>query len=201
MTAWLIALACALLPMFWAVGACNRLIGLRTGFRLAFQQVDAQSKRRHDLVPGLVDAARPYLMQARHMLDGVTAARNQAFMASVLAADDPTDAAAIDRMVAAEAVLVTSLDRLLQASHGCGALWKNAGMRALASDLGNTESRLAFAQQAYNASVAQYNQAIDQFPGSLLANLFGFRRAAPLQAIRSAEERRAQDRAPPRRRP
>ena len=201
MTAWLIAFACTLLPLFWAVGAYNRLGKLRAAFRAAFLQVDAQSKRRHDLIPGLVDTAGGYLMHAHHMLDGVTAARNQAFTASVLAADDPTDAAAIGRMVAAETALVTSLDQLLTLSHSSTALWKDAGMRALSRDLGSTESRLAFAQQAYNDSVAQYNQAIAQFPGSMLASLFGFRRATPLETIRSAEDRRAQDGAALRRRP
>ncbi len=201
MTTWLILLACVLLPMFWAVGAYNRLVGLRTGFKAAFLQVDAQSKRRHNLVPALVDSVRGYLMHEHPVLDGVTAARNQAFTASVLAADDPTDAAAVDCMAAAEAALAIRLEQLLTLSHGCHALWSDAAMLALARDLGSTESRLAFAQQAYNDSVARYNQAITQFPGSMLATLFGFRRAAPLQAIRSAEDRRGQNRAPLQQRP
>ena len=135
----------------------------------------------------------------RQVLDGVTVARNQAFSAGVFAAGDPTDSAAMQRMAAAEAALVTSLDRMLALSHACPALWTDAAMLALAGDLGSTEGRLAFAQQAYNDSVAQYHASISQFPGSLLANLFGFRHAAPLQATRSTRERRGQLRAPSRR--
>lgn len=201
MAAWLILLACILLPMFWAVGAYKRLVGLRSSFQTAFLQVHAQSKRRHDLVPGLVEIARGYLMHERQTLDAVTAARNQAFTASVLAADDPTDAAAMQRMAGTEAALMSSLEQMMALSHACPALWADAGMLALASGLGSTDRRLVFAQQAYNDSVAQYNQAIVQFPGSLLAAVFGFRRAAPLQALRSAEDRRGQDSAALRRRP
>lgn len=201
MAAWLITLACVLPPMFCAVGAFKRLVGLRSGFQTVFLRVNVQSKRRHDLVPGLVEIARGYLMHERQTLDGVTAARNQAFTASVLAADDPTDTAAMQRMAAAEAALMSSLEQMLALSHACPALWADAGMLVLTSDLGSTERRLVFAQQAYNDSVVQYNQAIMQFPGSLLAAVFGFRRAAPLQAISSAEDRRDRDHAPPRRRP
>lgn len=201
MTAWLIVLACTLLPIFWAVGAYNRLADLRTGYQAAFLQVTVQAKRRHDLVPGLVEIARGYLMHARQTLDGVTAARNQAFTAGVLAADDPTDKAAMHRMEAAEATLASTLEQMLALSHACPPLRADAGMQALAGDLGSTESRLIFAQQAYNHSVAQYNEAITQFPGSLLATVFGFRATAPLQALRSAEDRRGLDRAPLRRRP
>lgn len=201
MAAWLILLACISLPMFWAVGAYKRLVGLRSSFQTAFLQVHAQSKRRHDLVPGLVEIARGYLMHERQTLDAVTAARNQAFTASVLAADDPTDTAAMQRMAGTEAALMLSLEQMLALSHACPALWADADMLVLASDLGSTDRRLVFAQQAYNDSVAQYNQAIVQFPGSLLAAVFGFRRAAPLQALRSAEDRRGQDSAARRRRP
>ena len=201
MVAWLIIPACILLPMFCAVGAYKRLVGLRSSFQTVFLRVNAQSKRRHDLVPGLVEIARGYLMHERQALDGVTAARNQAFTASVLAADDPTDTAAMQRMAAAEAALMLSLDQMLALSHACPSLWADAGMLVLASDLGSTERRLVFAQQAYNDSVVLYNQAVIQFPGSLLAAAFGFRRAAPLRAMSSAEDRRDRDRAPLRWRP
>lgn len=201
MAAWLVILACIFLPMFWAVGAYKRLSGLRTAFRNAFLQVSAQSQRRHDLIPGLVEIARGYLMYQPHVLDAVIAARNQAFTASVLAAHDPTDSEAMHRMVAAEAALVLILEQVLVLAHACPALWADATMLALAGDLGSTESRLIFAQQAYNQSVARYNAAITQFPGAFLTTVFGFRAATPLQAVRNAEDRRGRDRAALRRRP
>ena len=200
MTAWLVVVAIASLPVFWAVGACKRLVGLRSGFRNAFLEVSAQSKRRHDLVPYLLVIVPNYLMHQRRALDDVTAARNQAFTAGVLAAHDPTDTAALQRMAAAEAALGASLEQMLSLSHASAALWADRGMLSCTRDLRGTESRLVFAQQDYNDSVGQYNRAITQFPGSLLASMLGFRRAAPLQATRSADDRRGKGRMPLRQR-
>src|SRR3569832_2488977 len=92
MTALIILAVAALLVVFWAVGAYNRLVSLRNRFRNAFAQIDVQLKRRHDLIPNLVETAKAYIKHERETLEAVIAARNQAITANAAAAADPGNA-------------------------------------------------------------------------------------------------------------
>ena len=185
----IILLVIILAIVFWIVGAYNRLVALRNQFKNAFAQIDVQLKRRYDLIPNLVETAKGYMKHERETLEAVIAARNQAV--TVNANLDPTNAAAVQQLSAAEGALSSSLGKLFALSEAYPDLKANQNMMQLTEELTSTENRIAFARQAYNDNVMQYNTSIEQFPGSLIANNFGFKSAELLQATEAPEERKA----------
>ena len=190
MTALIIVLAIVLLLLFWAVGAYKRLVSLRNLFKNAFSQIDVQLKRRYDLIPNLVETAKGYMKHERETLEAVIAARNQAVSANARAASDPTEAAAVQQMASSEGVLATSLGKMLALSDAYPDLQANQNMLQLTEELTSTGNRIAFARQSYNDGVMQYNTALQQFPGSIIAGVFSFKLAEMLQATETPEERR-----------
>ncbi|MCH8621125.1 LemA family protein [Undibacterium sp. TS12] len=176
---------------FWVVGVYNRLVSLRNRFKNAFSQIDVQLKRRYDLIPNLVEVAKGYMKHERETLEAVITARNTAVLASSKAGSDPADAAAVQQLAAAEGTLTASLGKMFALSEAYPDLKANQNMMQLTEELTGTENKIAFARQAYNDSIMQYNTGIEQFPGSLIANMFGFRMGELLQATESAEERKA----------
>jgi LemA protein len=191
MIAGIVFLAIILLLVFWAVGAYNRLVSLRNQFKNAFAQIDVQLKRRYDLIPNLVETAKGYMKHERETLEAVIAARNQAVSANAKASSNPADAQAVQQMGAAEGALSSSLGKLFALSEAYPDLKANENMMQLTEELTGTENRIAFSRQAYNDSVMQYNTSIEQFPGSVIANMFAFRSAELLQATEAPEERKA----------
>ena len=156
------------------VGIYNRLVALRNDFKNQFAQIDVQLKRRHDLIPNLVETAKGYMAHERGTLDEVVAARNGAVAARQLAATDPTDAGAIQKVAAAEGVLTQSLGRLFAVAEAYPNLKANETMLQLQNELTETENRISLARQAYNESVRNYNTQREIFPNSLLAGIFNF---------------------------
>ncbi len=191
MAALIILLVIILVFVFWAVGAYNRLVSLRNRFKNSFAQIDVQLKRRYDLIPNLVETAKGYMKHERETLEAVIAARNQAVTANAKAVGDPSDAAAVQQLSAAEGTLTASLGKMFALSEAYPDLKANQNMMQLTEELTGTENKIAFSRQAYNDSVMQYNTSIEQFPGSVIANMFGFRAGELLQATESAEERKA----------
>ncbi|MBC3862742.1 LemA family protein [Undibacterium jejuense] len=187
----IVFLAIVALIVFWVIGVYNRLVTLRNRFKNAFAQIDVQLKRRYDLIPNLVEVAKGYMKHERETLEAVIAARNQAVSASSKAGLDPADAASVQQLSAAEGTLTASLGKMFALSESYPDLKANENMIQLTEELTSTENKIAFARQAYNDSVMQYNTGIEQFPGSLIANNFGFKNAELLQATESAEERKA----------
>ena len=181
---------CAVL-LFWAVGAYNRLIRLKNIIVNAFGQIDVQLKRRYDLIPNLVEAAKKYLLHERETLEAVIAARNQARAASDAARNRPTHAPEVLALAAAEQALGSSLGRLFAVAEAYPELKADVTIRELSEELTSTENKIAFARQAYNDSVLDYNTAQAQFPTLLIARVFGFAPSAILQATESAVERQA----------
>ena len=181
---------CAVL-LFWAVGAYNRLIRLKNIIANAFGQIDVQLKRRYDLIPNLVEAAKKYLLHERETLEAVIAARNQARAASDAARNRPTHAPEVLALAAAEQALGSSLQRLFAVAEAYPELKADATISELSEELTSTENKIAFARQAYNDSVLDYNTAQAQFPTLLIARVFGFAPSAILQATESAVERQA----------
>ena len=179
-----------LLSSAYAVAVYNRLVTLRNVLRNAFSQIDVQLKRRHDLIPNLVETAKGYLAHEHQTLEAVIAARNQAVAASQVAAKNPVDAGALKGMAAAEAALSGTVGRLLAVSEAYPDLKANQTMAALTEELTSTENKVAFARQAFNDDVAIYNVALERFPATLLAGSFGFDEAA-LWEIETPEEREA----------
>ena len=191
MTAVLVLLAIIAVVVFWGVGVYNRIIALRNYFENAFSQIDVQLKRRYDLIPNLVETAKAYMAHERETLEAVISARNHAVDANKKVAGHPVDATAFKQMVAADGVLDTSLGKFFALSEAYPDLKANQTMMQLSEELSSTENRIAFARQGYNDSVMSYNVAIQQFPGSVIANSLGFKAAELLEATEAPEERKA----------
>jgi LemA protein len=186
----IILVAIVLLLLFWGVGAYNRLVSLRNQFKNAFAQIDVQLKRRYDLIPNLVETAKGYMKHEREALEAVIAARNQAVTANAKAAGNPADAGAMQQMAAAESVLTSSLGRMFALSEAYPELKANENMLQLSEELTSTENRIAFARQAYNDGVMDYNTSLEQFPVSIIAGMFAFKSAELLQSTESPDERK-----------
>jgi LemA protein len=174
---------------FWMLGAYNRLVRHRNEIGNAFAQIDVQLKRRHDLIPNLVEVAKKYVQHERDTLEAVIAARNGAKSAGDAAAAKPADAQRIGALAAAEGSLAGALRQLAVVVEAYPALKADATLNQLSEELGHTENRIAFARQAFNDAVLDYNNAAQQVPTNLVAGVFGFREAAALQATTSEAER------------
>ena len=172
-----------------AVSVYNGLVALKNRFRNAYAQIDVQLKRRYDLIPNLVETAKAYLAHERQTLEAVIAARNQAAAANTRAAADPGDRGAIGAVAVAEGALGASLGRLFALAEAYPQLKADASMKQLAEELSSTENRIAFARQAFNDAVMQYNTTRESFPGLLLAGAFA--PAQLLEATSKPEEREA----------
>ncbi len=185
---WIVLLA---VTIFWAVGAYNRLVRLKNVIANAFGQIDVQLKRRYDLIPNLVEAAKKYLQHERDTLEAVMTARNQARTASDAVRSRPANAQAVTTLAAAEQELDGSLGRLFAVAEAYPELKADQTIRELSEELTSTENKVTFARQAYNDAVLDYNNAQGQFPALLLARLFGFAPSAMLRSTESAVERQA----------
>jgi LemA protein len=175
----------------FVVGTYNGLIGRRNRYKNAYAQIDVQLKRRYDLIPNLVETVKGYMKHERETLEAVIQARNMAYTAAQGAAQNPGDPSAMKSLASAEGQLSAGLGRLLALSESYPDLKANQNMRDLSEELTSTENKVAFARQAYNDSVTEYNNAAQVFPAVMFAAMFGFTQAALLEAIESAEERKA----------
>jgi LemA protein len=173
----------------WMLAAYNRLVRHRNEIGNAFAQIDVQLKRRHDLIPNLVEVARKYVQHERDTLEAVIAARNGARKASEAAAARPADAGRIAALGSAEDALAGMMSKLAVVVEAYPALKADASLRDLSEELNHTENRIAFSRQAFNDAVLDYNNAAQQAPTNLVAGIFGFKDAAPLQATTSEAER------------
>ena len=187
----LISIAILAILVFWAVGAYNRLVRLKNIIANAFGQIDVQLKRRYDLIPNLVEAAKKYLSHERETLEAVINARNQAKSASDVVRSRPANALAVTTLAVAEQALTHSLGNLFALNEAYPELKADETIRELSEELTSTENKVAFARQAFNDAVLDYNDAQGQFPAVLIAKLFSFAPSAMLQATESAEERKA----------
>ena len=188
-TSQIVILAVAALLLFWAVGAYNRLIRLRNEISNAFAQIDVQLKRRHDLIPNLVEVARKYLEHERETLERVTAARAQVMAATDLVKSNPNQSGPIKSLGMAEGVLASALGRFQAVVESYPELKADQHMRELSEELTHTENKVAFSRQLFNDASLDYNNAAHQFPTNVVANLFGFRTAAMLQSTSTEAER------------
>jgi LemA protein len=176
---------------FYFVGVYNHLITLRNLYRNAFTQIDIQLKRRYDLIPNLVEAAKGYLTHERGTLEAVMKARNSAVDASHAAAQSPGSAAAMAGLGRAEEALTGVLSRLLAVVEAYPDLKANQTIANLMEELTSTENKVSFARQAYNDAVTGYNIHREKFPQNVIASTFDFKAAALLEVVEKAEERTA----------
>ena len=184
-----VVLAVVLVALFWAVGAYNRLVRLKNAIANAFGQIDVQLKRRHDLVPNLVEVARKYLAHEAETLEAVIAARNQARAAEQTAAASPLNAGALGALAGAEQMLGGALGRLFAVAEAYPDLKADQTMRELSEEIASTENRIGFARQAYNDHVLEFNDSAAQFPTLIIARLFAFATRPMLESTTSEAER------------
>src|SRR5690606_6260078 len=146
------------------VSVYNTLVRLKNRFQNAFAQIEVQLKRRHDLIPNLVETAKGYITHERETLEAVIQARNQAVAGLEGAARSPGDPGAMSRLGNAEGALGGALGRLFAVMEAYPDLKANQNMMQLSEELTSTENRVAFARQSYNDSVAAYNTYRQSFP-------------------------------------
>lgn len=172
------------------MGVYNGLVKLRNMYKNAFSQIDVQLKRRHDLIPNLVETAKAYMSHERETLEAVIAARNNAEGARKDAAANPGDPAALGKLNQAEAGLGGVLGRLFALAEAYPDLKANQNMMQLSEELTTTENKVAYSRQAYNDSVLAYNNKREVFPNNVVAGMFGFSEAAMFE-VGSEVEREA----------
>jgi len=163
MAAW-IFLGVVVLAVMFFVGAYNSLVGLRNRVKNAWSQIDVQLKRRHDLIPNLVETAKGYMTHERETLSAITEARSRAMGAGTVAEKG-----------AAESQLSQALSRFLVSVENYPDLKANQNFLALQEELTSTENKIAFARQSYTDAVNFYNNKIEMFPSNVVAGMFNFR--------------------------
>lgn len=180
----------ALLAIFMFTGAYNGLIKLRNRYENAYSQIDVQLKRRHDLIPNLVEVAKGYMEHEKETLTAVIQARNQAVSAQQSAAANPGDPTSMQNMLKAESGLNGALGRLMMIAEQYPDLKANQNMLSLQEELTSTENKVAYARQGYNDAVTSYNTKRETFPTVILAGIMGFGDAELLK-VDDPEERKA----------
>ena len=176
---------------FGAISIYNRLVQFRNRFKNSYAQIDVQLKRRYDLIPNLVEAAKGYIAHERGTLEAVIAARGAAMGAAQKAAAAPGDPAAMQGLAQAEGALGGALGRLMAVFEAYPDLKANQNVMQVQEELTSTENKIAFARQAYNDTVMEYNIKRESFPDTIFAAMFAFKEAMLLESTESAEERKA----------
>jgi LemA protein len=162
----LVGLAAVTLLAVWLVSLFNKLVRMRNQVDASWSQIDVQLKRRHDLIPNIVETVKGYAAHERGTLDAVVTARGAAM------AHSGGDAGQAD----AESALSGALGRLIALGEAYPQLRANENFAALQAELATTENKIAYSRQFVTYAVQQYNTAIESFPANLIAGLLGFHR-------------------------
>jgi len=185
--AFLVLVALFVVAALWAVGIYNGLVTGRNGYKNAFAQIDVQLTRRYDLIPNLIEVAKKYMAHERETLEAVTLARAAAVSGLAAAKANPGDAAAMQQLSTAEQGLGGALSRLMVVSEQYPDLKANQNMMQLSEELTSTESRIAFARQAFNDAVMAFNNRREVFPSNIVAGMFNFVAGALLEITEPAK--------------
>ena len=160
----LVLLSLILIAFFAVIGIYNACIQLRNQVKNAWSQIDVQLKRRHDLIPNLVETAKGYASHEQETLENLTAARGGA-----------VNAQGVGGKAKAEGALSGAIGRFMMVVENYPDLKANQNFLALQEELTSTENKLAFARQGYNDQVLFYNNKIQMFPANMLAGMFNFK--------------------------
>ena len=161
---WLILGIVIVLVLGWLVLTYNGLVTARNRTQEAWSEIDVELKRRHDLIPNLVETVKGYASHEKETLEKVIQARNQAMSARGVA-----------EHAEAENMLTGALKSLFAVSEAYPDLKANQNFLRLQEELTATENRIGFARQHYNDVVGQYNASVMRFPANLISGMFGFR--------------------------
>lgn len=160
----LIPLVLVVLAGLYFAGTYNGLVSLRNKIENAYAQIDVQLKRRHDLIPNLVETVKGYASHEKETLERVVQARNAA-----LSATGPAEAAQAENMVTG------ALKSIFALAEAYPDLKANTQFQQLQAELTNSEDRIAYSRQFYNDVVNRYNTKVQSFPTNFVANMFRFR--------------------------
>ena len=172
----LVLLVVLVLIAFWAIGGYNRLVGLRNQTLNGWKQIDVQLKRRHDLIPNLVNTVKGSMEFERDTLTAVMEARSRAMTAA-----GPADASR------KEGELTQALGRLFAVAENYPQLKSSENVKMLQEELASTENKIGFARQFYNDIATKYNTARETFPSNVIANNFNFTPAELFQITDEAD--------------
>lgn len=161
---FIIFLAIIVIIIFYFVSIYNALIGLRNRVKNAWSQIDVQLKRRHDLIPNLIETVKGYMTHERQIMENITKYRSQAMEANT-----------VGEKAQAEGLLSGALGQLRVQVENYPDLKANQNFLALQEELTSTENKISFARQAYNDQVLFYNNKIQMFPSNIVAGMFSFK--------------------------
>jgi LemA protein len=159
----LVLLVVPVLLIFFVIGIYNALIRLRNQVENAWSQIDVQLKRRHDLIPNLVETAKGYMKHERGTFEAITKARSQAMGAKT-----------VSEASKAEGALGEALSKFMLVVENYPDLKANQNFLAVQEELTSTENKIAFARQSYNDQVLFFNNKIQMFPSNIIAGMFKF---------------------------
>ena len=179
MVFFFVLLGIAAVVVMWLVGIFNGLVRLRNAVKNAWSQIDVQLKRRHDLVPNLVETVKGYASHEKGTLEAVIKARQQAINVS----DNVIDKAKAENM------LSQTLRSLFAVSEAYPDLKANQNFLALQEELTSTENKISFSRQFYNDSAMTYNNKTEMFPSNIIAGMFNFKRADFFEVEDEAERK------------
>ncbi|HRZ43461.1 MAG TPA: LemA family protein [Bacteroidales bacterium] len=160
----IIILAFIGLTVLYFIGMYNALVRLRNQVKNAWAQIDVQLKRRHDLIPNLIETVKGYMKHERETFEKITEYRAKAMAAGT-----------VGEKAAAEGMLGQALGQLNVAVENYPDLKANQNFLALQEELTSTENKISYSRQAYNDSVLALNNKIQMFPSNIIANMFGFK--------------------------
>ena len=163
MSAFLIFVIVVAVVAMYAVQIYNSLVRLRNQVKNAWSQIDVQLKRRHDLIPNLIETVKGYMTHERDTLENITKARSAA-----------VDASSVADKSKAESELSGALQRFNLVVENYPDLKANQNFLALQEELTSTENKISFARQSYNDQVLFYNNKIEMFPSNIFAGMFNF---------------------------
>lgn len=187
MSSTIITIAVVALLIVFLVSIYNRLVALKNRYENSFAQIDVQLKRRYDLIPNLVETAKGYIKHERETLEAVISARNEAAAGLKAVNGNPSNGQAMTALMGAEGGLASALGRMNVVMEAYPELKANENMMQLTEELTTTENRVAFARQAYNDSVMEYNTFRESFPAVVLAGTFGHPNSATLLEFENRE--------------
>jgi LemA protein len=177
MIALWIVLGILVILILFVIGAYNSLVRLRNQVKNAWAQIDVQLKRRHDLIPNLIETVRGYMTHERETLTKITEARSNAMNANT-----------VSEKAQAEGVLSGLMGKLQVAVEAYPDLKANQNFLALQEELTSTENKLSFARQSYNDQVLVYNNKTQVFPSNIIAGMFNFKQGDFFEITDAAEK-------------